>query len=492
MRQQDSDFIPVITERIEQIAGVLKNAGYNQKNICRLLKTSEIPTYKEKKKSLPLFLYRTENETAPEILVRLFLFKCSVSSKKFAEVITPTSISDWCDAGLIFEKDSTVTAFVELIPFDEMIFAADWRESSLSEPVMGIAASSKVLGRFCIKKNVNKTLDLGTGGGILSLISAMHSKTVIGIDCNARAVEFARFNSALNGISNTEFLVGDWFAPIAESKFDLIVCNPPFMIAPQGLPVHSASGKRGDNLCREIIRTVPEFLNESGFFQMVFNWIKHFGQDWRERLNNWLVESRCDALLFISHFESADEYAFQRSREMSCEKFESENLFRHWLEYVQSENIEAVGFGILTMRRRSGQENWIRFEQLKGFDEKGASGENIQKLFDLTDVSWTNDDMEFLDLRLRAALQIKLSQELKNFSDGWAVNDFRAESFEGIKHSSEITPQIFDFILKTDGKMSVGDYLKVIAGESFEIQNPSIADFLKTVRRLLEEGILIE
>ena len=74
-------------------------------------------------------------------------------------------------------------------------------------------------------------LDLGTGSGCL-LLSVMHERSYvngIGVDCSYESIRRAVDNSRrLNIKERAKFVVGNWGTPL-ESRFDLILCNPPYV-----------------------------------------------------------------------------------------------------------------------------------------------------------------------------------------------------------------------------------------------------------------------
>jgi len=78
-----------------------------------------------------------------------------------------------------------------------------------------------------------KVLDLGTGTGAIALAIASERKydKVVAIDFQSGAVELAKQNATLNQIDNVEIFQSDWFKSVDETKFDLIVSNPPYVEA---------------------------------------------------------------------------------------------------------------------------------------------------------------------------------------------------------------------------------------------------------------------
>lgn len=75
-------------------------------------------------------------------------------------------------------------------------------------------------------------VDLGTGSGIVAIVLAKHCSTaeVTAVDVSPAALEVARVNAARHG-ARVRFLQGDWYAPLSNERFDLIVSNPPYVVA---------------------------------------------------------------------------------------------------------------------------------------------------------------------------------------------------------------------------------------------------------------------
>ena len=74
-------------------------------------------------------------------------------------------------------------------------------------------------------------LDLGTGSGAIALAVARErpDAAVTATDASAEALAVAKRNAERLGIANLRFLEGSWFAPLAGSRFDAILSNPPYV-----------------------------------------------------------------------------------------------------------------------------------------------------------------------------------------------------------------------------------------------------------------------
>ena len=74
-------------------------------------------------------------------------------------------------------------------------------------------------------------LELGTGSGAVALALSVERPTsnIVATDACSDALSIARQNAATHGTSNIKFVAGDWFDPLADRRFDVIVSNPPYV-----------------------------------------------------------------------------------------------------------------------------------------------------------------------------------------------------------------------------------------------------------------------
>lgn len=87
-----------------------------------------------------------------------------------------------------------------------------------------------------------RILDLGTGPGtlLLAALDLWPGATGVGVDSSEEALAFARRNA----VPRAEFRVGDWGKGLNE-RFDLILCNPPYVEAGAALPLDVAGWEPG-------------------------------------------------------------------------------------------------------------------------------------------------------------------------------------------------------------------------------------------------------
>ena len=129
-----------------------------------------------------------------------------------------------------------------------------------------------------------RVADLGTGSGAIALAIARECPhaSVLATDASADALAVARRNAEANGIRNVAFAESDWFAALAEERFDLVVSNPPYIAADdphlgQGdlryEPASAlASGSDGLDDIRRIVDGARAHLVQDGWLLFEHGW----------------------------------------------------------------------------------------------------------------------------------------------------------------------------------------------------------------------------
>jgi release factor glutamine methyltransferase len=120
------------------------------------------------------------------------------------------------------------------------------------------------------QRGPKRILDLGTGPGtlLLAALDLWPDSTGLGVDASEAALAYARRNA----MGRAAFRLGDWGDGIAE-RFDLILCNPPYVEAGAALPPDVAryepdaalyAGSDGLNAYRALAPQLPRLLAPGG------------------------------------------------------------------------------------------------------------------------------------------------------------------------------------------------------------------------------------
>ena len=214
-----------------------------------------------------------------DALASLFLLELDLELST-ARAALGSALDTLTAAGLLVVDHNIVQSGATLVPHDDDLLVASDRHDRVgsADIVPGVQRPSDLLARLTIRKQVGSALDLGTGCGIQALLLARHCARVIATDISERALVFARFNAALNGADNIEFRHGSYLDPVAGELFDLVVSNPPYVISPESRFVFRDSGRRGDELCKELIDALPPYLNDGGFATVLISWADQLGR----------------------------------------------------------------------------------------------------------------------------------------------------------------------------------------------------------------------
>ena len=127
--------------------------------------------------------------------------------------------------------------------------------------------------------HTRQVLDLCTGNGSLAVLAAMAwpEVSVMGTDLSADALAVARLNVERHGLQGRITLAqGDGLAAVAGQRFDLILCNPPYVNAQSmaelppeyraepalALDGNTAGSTDGMDFIRQLLHAAPAHLND--------------------------------------------------------------------------------------------------------------------------------------------------------------------------------------------------------------------------------------
>ncbi|WP_433466053.1 DUF7059 domain-containing protein [Spirillospora sp. CA-128828] len=317
-------------------------------------------------------LRATRGGSPVEVLIRLFWLQVPVDARAIAA-------DDLVAAGLAEMSGGELRALLRVEPL-EAVDGEGHAGYVVSDPkvrpgsgvvpaddhVVGAGGASGNLARLVVHRAVDNVLDLGTGCGVQAVHLAGRSPAarITATDVNPRALELAAMSFALSGVDGAELLQGSLLEPVQGRRFDLIVSNPPFVVAPSGGRrfVYRESGMPGDDFCRRLVENAARYLNEGGYCQLLANWLHVDGVPWEERVGGWV--DGCDAWIVQRDVQDPAEYAELWLRD-SCEAGTPEYRARYaeWLDHFERRNVTGIGFGWITLRRS--ERPAVRIEELR-------------------------------------------------------------------------------------------------------------------------------
>jgi methylase of polypeptide subunit release factors len=453
-------------EESREFRDFFRDSGYTTQALQKRFGNIEIPQLH----LLKLFLLGTPLEPSRvNLLFRWFWIGTAVDTATAEEFIPERMLNLFQKAGVLIDADDGgLKSAARISPFAQYLILSDHavsRAGTLSaDTILWPNPTTLLCYHLSIQAPVGRTLDLGTGNGILALAAAGHSGRVVATDLNPRARDFCLFNAALNGVSNVEFREGNAFEPVRGERFDLILANPPFFVTPSVRHVYSDNDMELDGFCRMLVRQMPEHLNENGYCQMMVEWVQLRGETWRERLMEWFAGLDCDVQVLGHYMRTAADYAMIRVQEARDEAIAAEDhaaLTAEWRTYFENNRVEAIYGGIIVMRkravRRPAGSNWVRMDELRSQISR-PFGESLRHTFENRDALERHAaDEQLLESRPMLPESARLKKDFAIGPEGWKLTSVELHLTEGVPYSLALQPQVADFVARFNGKRTLGE-----------------------------------
>jgi hypothetical protein len=391
------------------------------------------------------------------VLLRLFLLGVPVPRARFDELVGAQLRARLTGAGLLVDEDDVVHGAARLVPHDELLIASDRAAAAEghADHVPGVHRPSVALAHLTVRSPVERALDLCTGNGIQAILLAAHAEHVVATDVNLRALAYAQFNAALNGVTNVETRLGSFFDPVEGERFDLVVANPPYVISPESAFLFRDSGMRGDGVSELVARGTPALLVPGAFASILLAWVLD-ADDPLAGPRSWLEGAGCDAVLLHTSTDDPIETATVWNRDVIDRPEAYADAIDRWLAYYAELGIEQVGYACLVLRKRAdGRDGWFETQQLPRAALRPA-GEHVRMLFGARD---RLDRESLLDQRLRVVDDAVVTQESR-FADGrWRSESLALRLERGLPFSAELDPTTSRLVRELDGSKTLGEAL---------------------------------
>jgi SAM-dependent methyltransferase len=483
---------------LRRVRDVFDAAGYTDGGLAELLGVDLPPRLGAAR--LPALLRRTAGGTPRELLVRLFVLGVAVGEDGARRAVAPMEPEAWQQVGLLERCPGGWRAAVQVRCFQGLRVASDFgvelRGPVGPEFVMAISPSTISLAGLTVRRPAGSALDIGAGAGLQAFLAAAHSRRVVAVDRNPRAVALARLNASLNDLDGVvDCREGDLFEPVTGERFELIVSNPPFVIAPAFRYYYLHSGLPGDEICRRILRTAPSFLTPGGFCHVAANWAVRPGQEWAEPVAGWLDGLGCDVWVLGNGVHGAGAYAADWA-EPSGTTGGPDSLraaVEEALAAFESLGIEAVAGGVVTLRRRDGAVGgtWFRADESPG-SMAYPCGDDVARVFAAQDaLAALAEDRDLLGCRLRVAPDVRLHQSARPEAGRWSPVEWELERTDGLRWRGGIDEPGATLVARCDGEAVLGTLLADLAAAAGLDVDAVVSRSLPAVRRLVEQGFLV-
>jgi SAM-dependent methyltransferase len=443
---------------------------------------------------LPLYLRRLAGPAPINTLIKLFVLDQWVDETDARRALAPLDLQDVRALGLV-DRDAErgVRARVRLSGYGDLVLAHDRYDEQLRalppDHVLDVNPTTVTLANLTVRRRVRSALDVGTGCGVLALLAARHTDRVVATDTNARALNLASFNARLNGIEQVEFRLGSLFEPVAGCRFDLIVCNPPYVISPDRQYVFRDSGRRGDAICQEIAGRLPSYLEDGGFASMLCNWTLARDEEWSSPLRRWVDGSGCNAWLLCSTTHDPLTYAAFWNRTPDRERYEA--ALDRWVAYCRELQIASIGLGAVILRRNAGGAAWVRADRLPA-SPIDACDAQIQRTFDAEDfLASIRTDAALLAHAFVAAHDHRIVQTLAPAGDAYAAVSSEIQLTSGFRTCGAVDTYTMRVLERCDGRRRLDDIVTDLAPDGGPARDQFAVAAAAIVRRLVAAGFLM-
>jgi methyltransferase family protein len=324
--------------------------------------------------------------------------------------------------------------------WDGLRLVADPDDEGRPDLVQGVTAAARSLAGLVVRRPVATALDLGTGCGVLALTLARHAGRVVATDVNPRAVEFGRRSARLSGIANVEWRVGDWYEPVRGERFDLIACNPPYVISPDTRLLF----RDGSEATEGVVRTAGEHLTEGGLAHFLVNWA-HDPEDWAGPLRRW-IPAGCDALVVRHVSLRPDEYAETWAAPGPGHAAEA----ARWVAWYRERGIGAIGAAFLLLRRRA-DDGAPRLQALEAAaPATPRAGIHVARMLAGTDLAALGDEA-LLARWLRVADGVRVEQVTRRRGGAWTPGAARLRAVPSAGVEGGAPAELLPLVWALDG-----------------------------------------
>lgn len=447
---------------------------------------------------VPLAIHRRRlaGDDPADTMIVLFLLAEPVPEQLAAEHLGLGDARDWIEQEILIpagDDAGMVRGGFILLPGEDLVLASDWPTSSddpmlRPDHVLGDNPTAEILSNITVSGEFGTMLDLGAGGGVQALSAHPRVGQVTATDLNPRATAFAELNQRLNE-RPIECLTGNLFEPVGDRRFDLIVTNPPFVIAPEATFSYRDSELGGEGITRAIITGSAAHLNDGGFCQLLCNVSRHGEDDpWDQRFEELIAATGLSAWVIVLDMIEVAEYAAGWLRQsMITKRGRLADELNRWLDFYAADGITDIAWCAVTLRRRDDAPRFFDLSTLeRRFNQ--AAGDQVRRCFEARELLAASEPDDLLDMYPVVHPEARLETEMAPGEGGWEVAASRLFPPGGLPFEGEIDAHVANMVVSCDGRRTLRQ-LMVGAAELAEVPEPEmIRGGVELVRRLLTTG----
>jgi len=246
----------------------------------------------------------------------------------------------------------------------------------------------------------------------------------------------------------------------------------------------------GGGICERIVRAAPAHLAAGGTLQMICNWPHFRGRDWQSDLARWFEGSGCDAWVLTSDRLDAVTYAGIWLRQQHDDEDALGREFEQWMAFYERQDIEAVGGGLVLMRKTAGRVPWFEVRTMP--PAFGPCGESIARTLDARDfLARVPHDAALLDARLRLSPDAVATATQRATGNGWETSASELRLSRGLAFAARVDPVGAELAGYLDGERTVREAAAAFAAANAIPVEPLLPQLPQLIRQLAKLGLLL-
>jgi SAM-dependent methyltransferase len=328
-------------------------------------------------------------------------------------------------------------------------------------------------------------LELCGGTGIAALLASRYARRTWSVDITERSTRFARFNAALNGVSNMTACRGDLYDAVPGQTFDRIVAHPPYMPALEQKYIFRDGGEDGEQITRRIVSGLPERLRPGGRLYCTCMLTDRREANAEQRIRAMLGDraDEFDVLLVTERLFPPTDYYFRLALAGRADL--GEVARRH--EVFQRLEVERLVYGSFVIRRPAVPRPTFTARRQAG---PGTSVADVEWLLGWEAESAAGAGDHVGDLRpvVSPACRMRLGHA---YADGsWTVEDCQLTTSAPFALEARCPPWTAVLLEKCDGTASIRELHQRLHASGVLPASLGPAEFAKLVRSLISGGFL--
>lgn len=385
-------------------------------------------------------------------------------------------------------------AIVALYPIRGLYLASDrWNNPDHSPRTMfpdivypALTKSAKQFINYTSFEPCEDFLELCAGTAPAALLAAKTSKNVWATDIAERSLEFAKFNAALNGITNVNFVLGDLFEPMEGRMFDRIAAHPPYVPVLKPAEIFYGGGEFGEEITKRIIAELPARLKPGGRFYCRTLGTVRPNQSFETRIREWLGEkqSEFDVGLFVLQDLEPRQFALEET----LNKNGGRDEYAQWEKLFMRNDVRQLVIGVIVIQRAAEARPVFTMRRTIG---AGTSAETLDRT-----MRWEAEmqKAEAFEKLMRAqpiatpGIEIIVRHALRNGQI--APESFTLSIETPFATDCKVQPWMAMLLPRCDGNTTVGEMFDAAKTSGWIVPETPAEEFCKLLATLISGGFL--